>query len=81
MIDKKELQTPRSARDYLPWVESKIEELGQTKAGKSAMHLGKGLVKELVEEALPLSIWMNFAHFVNMPITQLVASFRAISII
>ena len=57
MIDVKELQTPRTARDYLPWVESKIEELGQTDAGKSAVRLGQGLAKELIEEALPLSIF------------------------
>lgn len=57
LISKTELETPRTAREYLAWVESRIQKLGKTDEGKSALRLRRGLAKVLVEEALPLAIF------------------------
>ena len=56
-ISRADLESPRSAKEYLAWVETTIRRLGGTDEGKSAIRLRCGLAKTLVEEALPLAIF------------------------
>lgn len=57
LISQAELESPRSAKAYLPWVEAKLQELAETDEGKSAVRFRRGLAKPLIEEALPLAIF------------------------
>jgi hypothetical protein len=61
-LTPEELQEPRTASDFLPWVQRRIEEIGAAKGGKRAIRFRHGLVKPLVEEALPLGIFAS-KHF------------------
>lgn len=54
---KDELETPRSARDFLPWVEHRFHELGCTREGRIALWRGRGLAKQLGEEAFAVGIF------------------------
>jgi hypothetical protein len=56
-ITKEELETPRKASEIRSWVDNKIEEIGSTDEGKHAVRFREGLLKELIEEALPLGIF------------------------
>jgi len=56
-ITKEELETPRKASVIRSWVDNKIEEIGSTDEGKHTVRLREGLIKELIEEALPLGIF------------------------
>lgn len=54
------LEAPRTARAYLPWVEAKIQQLGETADGRLAIRFRRGrFEKKLVEEALPLAIFAS----------------------
>lgn len=61
-LSKEEIEKPRSAKQLLPWVISKLEELASTPEGQRAIRLREGLAKDLVEEALPLGIFSE-KHF------------------
>lgn len=55
---KNELETPRPAKDLLPWAIERINEIGATRDGKSILRLGKDrMVKMLAEEVLPIGIF------------------------
>jgi hypothetical protein len=56
-LTSEELQAPRTAAQFLPWVEQRMAAVAATDAGKHAIGFRKGLVKPLVEEALPLGIF------------------------
>lgn len=58
-ITREELETPRKASEIRSWVENKIEEIGATKEGEHAVRFRVGLLKELIEEALPLGIFCD----------------------
>jgi len=58
-LTPKELQTPRTASQFLPWVKQRIEEVASTANGNHAIRYRKGLAKQLVEEALPLGIFAS----------------------
>ncbi|MGY2221097.1 hypothetical protein ACW9IK_00235 [Pseudomonas gingeri] len=59
MISESEIEQPRSAQDLLPWVEMRMDEIGQTKEGKDALRYLKGGCKQLAEEVYPLAIWAS----------------------
>jgi len=61
-LSREELAMPRTAAQYLLWVDSRIEELAATPQGKRAVRFRTGLAKPLVEEALPLGIFAQH-HF------------------
>lgn len=63
---KEELETPRSAGNFLPWVEERLLKLGKTKDGKTALRLGHGLAKQLTEEAYAVGIFAS-VHFQKSP--------------
>ena len=63
---KEELQTPRTVQEFLPWVVERLRRLGETKEGKSALRLGRGLAKELAEEALAVGMFAA-KHFDESP--------------
>ena len=50
-----ELETPRSAQEYLPWVLDRLRTISETEEGHQAILLSEGLVKKLREEALALA--------------------------
>lgn len=56
-ITKEELETPRKASEIRTWVDNKIKEIVSTDEGKHAVRFREGLLKELIEEALPLGIF------------------------
>lgn len=57
MMSKSEIEQPRSGQELLPWVERRMDEIGQTKEGTAALRYPKGAVKQLAEEVYPLAIW------------------------
>lgn len=61
-ITIKELEIPRSALTVKQWVDANIQRIGSTDEGKQAVRLREGLLKELIEEALPLGIFCD-AYF------------------
>ena len=65
-ISKEELESPRLAYEVKPWAQAKIMEIRQTKAGRRALHLKNGLLKELSEETLPLGIFCE-QYFCDHP--------------
>lgn len=56
-ITEEEIQQPRTPRDLLDWCCGKIEEIAAIEGGTTAVRLGQGLCKPLVEEVYPLGIW------------------------
>lgn len=58
-LDRNEFQHSRSVPGYRAWVKGQLDALGQTKVGKTALRLGMGLAKQLVEEAYPLSLFAS----------------------
>lgn len=58
-LDRHEFERPRVVPEYQSWVESRLDACGTTKAGKTALRLGKCLAKQLVEEAHPLSLFAS----------------------
>jgi len=56
-ITEDEIQQPRTPGELLDWCCGKIEEIAATEGGTTAVRLGKGLCKQLVEEVYPLAIW------------------------
>lgn len=63
-LSPEELQEPRTALEFLPWVEQKIQEIANTEVGKRAIRFREGIAKPLVEEAFPLGIFAS-KHFHN----------------
>lgn len=61
-LSKEELEATHSAATWGPWVREKIDEIGATDEGRTAVRLRKGFCKPLVEEALPMSIFASL-HF------------------
>jgi hypothetical protein len=59
MMSESEIEQPRSAQELLSWVESRMDEIGQTKEGTAALRYPKGVVKQLAEEVYPLAIWAS----------------------
>ena len=59
MMSKSEIEQPRSGQELLPWVERRMDEIGQTKEGTAALRYPNGAVKQLVEEVYPLAIWAS----------------------
>src|SRR5690242_6003858 len=63
-LTPEELQAPRTAAQFLPWVERRLGEVASTDTGKHAIGFRQGVAKPLVEEALPLGIFASH-HFEN----------------
>lgn len=72
-ITKEELEATRSASEVRQWVKVKIDEIGTTEEGKQAIRFRKGLLKELIEEALPLGIFCDayFKSSDNVEVTHI----------
>ena len=58
-ITQDELEIPRKASEVRQWVDNKIEKIGSSEEGKQAVRFREGLLKELIEEALPLGIFCD----------------------
>ena len=58
-MSKSEIEQPRSGQELLPWVERRMDEIGQTKEGTAALRYPNGAVKQLAEEVYPLAIWAS----------------------
>jgi hypothetical protein len=58
-ITIEELERSRKSSEVRGWVENKIREVGTSDDGKHAIRFRQGLVKELIEEALPLGIFCD----------------------
>ena len=56
-VTKEDLETPRTAKEYLGWVELKMQQVAASNKGRKSLRLRQGLSKVLVEEALPLAIF------------------------
>ena len=57
-LTPEELQTPRTAAQFLPWVEQRMEEFGTTDAGIHAQRFGVGLAKQrLKRRPLGITVW------------------------
>jgi hypothetical protein len=55
-ITEKDLQVPRSAAEFRPFVETAIESICSCLDGKLQIRFRKGIAKPLIEEALPLGL-------------------------
>ena len=61
-LTKEELETPRTARDYLGWVKRRIAHAGT--CDMRGIRLRQGLSKHLLEEALPIGYFAK-RHFLS----------------
>jgi hypothetical protein len=66
ILTKEELEVPRSADQFLPWVENKIDYLRTIKEDKRIIRFRQGFAKELIEEAFPIGIFC-LHHFKSSP--------------
>ena len=66
IVTKAELEIPRYADQFLPWVENKLDYLHTIKKGKRIIRFRQGFAKELIEEALPIGIFC-LHHFKSSP--------------
>ena len=66
ILTKEELEVPRSADQFLAWVEHKIDYLHTIKEGKQVIRYRQGFAKELIEEAFPIGIFC-LHHFKSSP--------------
>ncbi len=56
-ISVEEITKARTPLELVNWVESTMDKIGTTDAGETALRLGEGLAKQLVEEVYPLAIF------------------------
>lgn len=72
----RDLEISRSAQEMLPWVLETLKQLGSTDEGKTAIRLGIGPAKYLVEESLPIAIFAqrHFGHNPDVQIKQVIGS-------
>jgi hypothetical protein len=63
-INKEEIEQERIPNELFEWCCQKIEAIAAIKEGKTAIRLGLGLCKQLVEEIYPLSIWATNSEHV-----------------
>lgn len=61
-LTKDLLEKDRSAAEFLSWVEGMVQTLGETPEGTKATRLRCGLAKVLLDEALPLGIFVNYHY-------------------
>jgi len=75
-LSQSEIEAPKSARDILPWVLSKIDEISVSDKGELVVQQPRGLAKILTEESLPLGYFAHhyFEASSNVMITQVVGS-------
>lgn len=57
ILQRTEMEVPRSPRDLIDWVDSKASELSQSEEGKRYARSGKLLPKKLWEEVRPLGLF------------------------
>jgi len=75
-VTQNELKTPRPCKDFLLWVEKKIENIANCETGKGTIRFRRGLAKQLVEEAMPIGIFAehHFGHTDNVIIQCVIGS-------
>jgi hypothetical protein len=71
-LTEAELRIPRSARDLLPWVQHRIQQIASTEAGIATVRFRRGPAKKLMEEALPLGIFaaIHYRHSHEVMLTH-----------
>jgi hypothetical protein len=62
ILQRAEMEVPRSPRELCDWVDSKASELSQTKEGKDYARSGAMLPKKLWEEVRPLGLFALFRY-------------------
>lgn len=63
-LTEDELQKPHSCKCFLEWVENTVASISDSTAGKNAIRFRKGVVKQLIEEVMPVAIFAehHFGH-------------------
>ena len=59
ILTKEMLEQSHTAKEYLQWVEHLIEVVKSEENGIELIRLRKGLCKELIEEALPIALFVS----------------------
>lgn len=58
-ISRKEFEQPRSVADFVPWVKHARDVIASVAEGKRDIRFGRGIAKQLVEEAFPIGMFAS----------------------
>ena len=56
-LSRAELETARNPQEMSKWVQQTLDKIALTLEGRNQIRLRKGLLKELADEALPISLF------------------------